>query len=155
MTADFSKLDLPKLMADAAKYPNAGVPVEKMDFWRSLDSSLQELHPLPDGDSVEGWLSLVSELVSKKVPSTEDPAPPAISQDIIGTCVKDRQPIPEVCKAISIDLQQLTSVKYNRLQQRQHENVRDHLDKSQQPIVNDLDQLWVNPQGHQAQLRYV
>ena len=97
LTADFSKLDLPKLMSDAAKYPNAGVPAEKMDFWRSLDSSLQELHPLPDGDNVEGWLSLVSELLSKKIRSTEDPAPPAISQNIVGTCVKDRQPIPEVC----------------------------------------------------------
>ena len=105
LTADFSKLDLPKLMADAAKYPKAGVPEEKMDFWRTLDSSLHELHALPDHDNVEGWLSLVRELLSKKIPSTEDPAPSAISHNIVGTCVKDRQPIPEVCKAISLGLQ--------------------------------------------------
>ena len=32
MVADFSKLDLPKLTADTAKYPNAGVPIERMEF---------------------------------------------------------------------------------------------------------------------------
>lgn len=51
ITVDFSKLDLSKLMEDAAKYHNARVPVE-MDFWRSLDRLLQELHPLPYGDNV-------------------------------------------------------------------------------------------------------
>ena len=51
MAADFSKLDLPKLIADAAKYPNAGVPPEKMDFWSNLESSLLELHQIPEVDS--------------------------------------------------------------------------------------------------------
>ena len=40
MAVDFSKLDLPKLAADAAKYPNAGVPIERMEFWRNLERSL-------------------------------------------------------------------------------------------------------------------
>ena len=95
MAADFSKLDLPKLTADAAKYPKAGVPIERMEFWRNLESSLHELHQMPDGD---GWLSLVHGLEAKKITPAEDPAPPAISQQIMDACVKDRQPIPEVCR---------------------------------------------------------
>ena len=56
MAADFSKLDLQKLTADAAKYPNAGVPIERMEFWSNLESSLHELHQMPDGDVAEQWL---------------------------------------------------------------------------------------------------
>ena len=56
MAADFSKLDLQKLTADAAKYPNAGVPIERIEFWSNLESSLHELHQMPDGDVAEQWL---------------------------------------------------------------------------------------------------
>ena len=105
MVADFSKLDLPKLTADAAKYPNAGVPIERMEFWRNLESSLHELHQMPAGDSVEGWLSLVRGLEAKKITPAEDPAPPAISQQIMDACMKDRRPIPEVCRATPIDVE--------------------------------------------------
>ena len=94
MAADFSKLDLPKLTADAAKYPNAGVPIERMEFWSNLESRLHELHQMPDSDVAEHWLS---ELEDKKITPVEDLAPPAISQQVINACVKDRQPIPEVC----------------------------------------------------------
>ena len=94
MAADFSKLDLPKLTADAAKYRNAGVPIERMEFWSNLESSLHELHQMPDGDVAEQWLS---ELEAKKIMPEEDPAPPALSQQIMNACVKDRRPIPEVC----------------------------------------------------------
>ena len=94
MAADFSKLDLPKLTADAAKYPSAGVPIERMDFWSNLESRLHELHQMPDSDVAEQWLS---ELENKKITPVEDLAPPAISQQVINACVKDRQPIPEVC----------------------------------------------------------
>ena len=67
MAADFSKLDLPKLTADAAKYPNAGVAPEKMDFWSNLESSLLELHQIPEVDSWEEWFSLVHGLQAKKL----------------------------------------------------------------------------------------
>ena len=50
---------------------------------------------LTDSDVEEQWLS---ELEDKKLTSVEDLAPP-ISQQVINTCVKDRQPIPEVCWA--------------------------------------------------------
>ena len=62
MVADVSKLDLPKLTADATKYPNAGVPLEKMDFWLNLESSLNQLHQIPD-DSKK-WHSLVGTLLT-------------------------------------------------------------------------------------------
>ena len=93
MAADFSKLDLPKLTVDAAKYPNAGVPIERMEFWCNLESSLHKLHQIPDGDVAEQWLS---ELEAKKITPEEDPAPPALSQQIMNACVKDRWPILEV-----------------------------------------------------------
>ena len=51
MPPNFSKLDLQKLTTDAAKYPNAGVPPEKMDFWRNLESSLLELHHIPNNNN--------------------------------------------------------------------------------------------------------
>ena len=87
MAADFSKLDLPKLTADAAKYPNAGVPIERMEFLGNLESSLRELHQMPDGDVAEQRLS---ELEAKKITPEEDPAPSALSQQIMNACVKDR-----------------------------------------------------------------
>jgi hypothetical protein len=42
MAADFSKLDLPKLTADAVKYPNARIPIERMEFWSNLETRLYE-----------------------------------------------------------------------------------------------------------------
>ena len=77
MAADFSKLDL----------PSAGVPIERMDFWSNLESWLHELHQMPDSDVAEQWLS---ELENKKMTPVEDLAPPAISQQVINACVKDR-----------------------------------------------------------------
>ena len=96
MAADFSKLDLPKLTADATKYPNAGVPLEKMDFWLNLESTLLELHQIPG--TYEEWNSLVSGLQTKKLTHTENEAPPVMHDQIMGKCAKDRQPIPEVLK---------------------------------------------------------
>ena len=93
MAANFSKLDLPKLTADAAKYPNAGIPIERMAFWSNLETRLHELHQMPDGDVAEKWLS---ELEYRKITPMEDQALPSISQQVIDACVKDRQPIPEV-----------------------------------------------------------
>ena len=88
MAADFSNLNLPKLTADdVAKYPSAGVPIERTDFWSNLKSRLHELHQMPDGDVAEQWLS---ELENKKITPVEDLAPPAISQQVINACVKDR-----------------------------------------------------------------
>ena len=100
MAADFFKLDLAKLTADAAKYPNAGVPPEKMEFWRNLERSLLELHQIPDGDGHEGWLSLVCGLQAKKFTPAERHAPPVMSSQIMEACAKDRQPIPEVCRTM-------------------------------------------------------
>ena len=94
---DFSKLDLPKLCADAAKYPNAGVPVERMEFWSNLESSLNQLHQVPDSDGVDGWNSLMSGIEAKKITPEEDIAPPAIPHQLTDAVSKDRQPIPEVC----------------------------------------------------------
>ena len=84
MAADFSKLDLPKLMADAAKYPNTGVPIERMEFWSNLESSLCELHQMPNGDVAEQWLS---ELEAKKIMPEEDPASPASSRSANHECL--------------------------------------------------------------------
>ena len=53
MAADFSKLDLPKRTADAAKYSNAGFRIERMEFWSNLESRLHELHQMPDSDVAE------------------------------------------------------------------------------------------------------
>lgn len=98
MAADFSKLDLPKLTADAAKYPNAGVPIERMEFWRNLESILHELHLMPDDDNGEGWQSLVGGLEAKKI-TREDLVTSPIPQEITNACVKDRRPIPVVSRA--------------------------------------------------------
>ena len=99
MAAEFCKLDLPKLTSDAVRYPNAGVPVEKMEFWRNLERSLHELHQVPDDDNGEGWLSLFRGLQAKKITPEEDLVSPAIPQQITNACVKDRQPIPVVGRA--------------------------------------------------------
>ena len=80
---------------DAAKYPNAGVPPEKMDFWRNLESSLLELHQMPTGGSCEGWISLIHELQAKKL-TAEHQSSPVMPNFIMDACRKDRQPIPEV-----------------------------------------------------------
>ena len=95
MPPNFSKLDLQKLTTDAAKYPNAGVPPEKMDFWRNLESSLLELHHIPTCDSCEGWVSLIHGLQAKKF-TAEHQTSPVMPNFIMDACRKDRQPIPEV-----------------------------------------------------------
>ena len=102
MAADYSKLDLPKLTADAAKYPKAGVPPERMDFWSNLESSLLELHQIPKVHNCEEWFSLVHGLQAKKLTPAEHQAPPVMSNQITEACAKDRQPIPEVCRATQL-----------------------------------------------------
>ena len=72
MPADFSKLDLPKLTADAAQYPKAGVPIKRMEVWSNLESSLQQLHEMPDDGILEGWQALISGLKVKKINPAED-----------------------------------------------------------------------------------
>ena len=41
---DFSKLDIIKLKADISKFPKAGVPKEKMEFWQNIE---KHLHGMP------------------------------------------------------------------------------------------------------------
>jgi hypothetical protein len=66
MAADFSKSDLPELTANAVKYPNARVPIERMEFWSNLECRLYELHQMPDSDAAEQWLS---ELETTTIPA--------------------------------------------------------------------------------------
>ena len=137
MAADFFKLDLPKLTADAAKYPSAGVPPERMEFWRNLERSLLQLHEIPDGDDRERWLLLVCGLQTKKFAPAEHHAPPVMSSQIMEACAKDRQPIPEVCKAMYILFRYYNRCCFViRLQQRAAQKLgsgREHLRKTHQP----------------------
>ena len=59
----------------------------RMDFWRNLERLLHDLHQMPDDDNLEGWLALVHRLEAKRITPTENPAPPAISQQIVDACL--------------------------------------------------------------------
>ena len=96
MAADFWKLT-----ADATEYPNTGVPIETMETWRAHCMSCTRCWMMIV------WLSLVHGLEAKKITPGEDPAPPDVSPQIMDAHVKDRQPIPEVCRATPIKILEL------------------------------------------------
>ena len=74
-------------------YPHVSIPAVSIDG--SFDNPC-------NGDSCEGWLSLVCGLQAKKLSPADYRAPPVMSNQIMKACAKDRQPIPEVCRTTSL-----------------------------------------------------
>ena len=84
-------MDVPKLKRDIQRYNNAGVPSEKMNFWRRIESVLSSLsseavvrsetHPLDALQSKE------------KLHSEETQSFPSVSSCILDMVEKDRAPL--------------------------------------------------------------
>lgn len=86
------KLDLEKLKKDASKYPQAGVPPEKMGFWNNLDQYFKGLQKTDNGAQPWALLSLKEKKISQPIQSDNI----AIPESIGNALNKETAPLPAV-----------------------------------------------------------
>ena len=93
---DFSKLDIIKLKADIPKFPKAGVPKDKMEFWQNIEKHLHgiECKSLP----AEEWLLEV--LQKRKMNQLQQhissPSASPLPEELLSAHMKETAPLPEV-----------------------------------------------------------
>ena len=88
------KLDLPKLKRDALKYPQAGVPMEKMGFWNHIDEYFLNL--AAKEEEAESWTLQSLKHKKNQVQPTPHTGSVTVPKCIGNVLRKDTEPIPEV-----------------------------------------------------------
>ena len=93
---DFSKLDMIKLKADIPKFPKAGVPKEKMEFWQNIKKHLHgiECKSLP----AEKWLLKVLQnaKMNQLKQHISTPSATPLPEELLSAHIKETAPLPEV-----------------------------------------------------------
>ena len=103
----YDKLDRGKLKKDIERYGSAGVPQEKMSFWKEIDSIFSSL----DSEAaVRSEIHPLDALLAKGKIISEEAVVPHVSSKVVGTVEKDRAPIPEVKHHALITLSKLAAV---------------------------------------------
>lgn len=109
---DFSKLDIIKLKADIPKFPKAGVPKDKMEFWQNIEKHLHGI----EGKSLPAEEWLLEVLQKRKMNQLQQhissPSASPLPEELLSAHVKETAPLPEV-RTLNHSATQLPLYKHN------------------------------------------